>query len=292
MIYVLLVSLVLIFVFMKWSRKYSSPFHITMVFAPPGVGKTTYLVKKAFQMKKQGWMVYSTSRDIPCHYFINPDDIGFFTFEGDRNYLIIDEVSCIWHSRDFKNNFVKMQRNWLKFHRHQHLFILMASQSYDDVDKVIKLLTTDFWLLSRFANVFIVAKKIRKRIALTEPVGDVAGSISDSFEFEPWFARGSRDVTFLPNWVGKFDSYSKLPLPTMSEYYQDKNHVKEDGLFLASDDVEPETDKRSLIKKVALSLRAQIPLKPMSKYYDEVGHEIEEGEFLDDGFPYGDFSDE
>lgn len=211
MIYIILIVFCgCFFALSLYSKKFYNPYNIDMVFSRPGGGKTTFLVREALKMQKKGWRVYTTSEDIPGE-FIHPSRIGTFYFTGEKNLLIIDEIATIWHSRDFKNNFSKMQRNWFKYHRHQKLKILIASQSYDDVDKVVKLLTTDYYLLVKYMNIFVCCKKIKKSVALTEPVGDSPGSISDSFEFEPFFVPGARRWFFLPAWVGKFNSFSELP---------------------------------------------------------------------------------
>lgn len=216
----LLVFLIIFIIFTLWSNRYYSPYDMTMVFASPGVGKTLYLNKLAFKYEKLGWRVFTTCEDVHGIY-IPPKDVAKFRFDGDYNLLLIDEAATLYHSRDFKNNFSKDDRKWWKEFRHMHLKVILASQNYEDVDKVLKVLCTNYYLLVRFAGIFIVAKRIRKSVSLSDPIGEQAGSIVDSYDFEPFYRRGSRDWTFMPYWVHKFDSYSQrdLELPTYEEYY-------------------------------------------------------------------------
>lgn len=194
------------FIFNLWSAKYINKYDCELYFAPPGTGKSVMLRKMADKMAKEGWRVYSTDKNL-CDRYIPHDRLCHMKFDNKYdNCLLIDEASVIFNSRNFKD-FKGGMIAWWKKHRHMKLKIIMASQSYNDVDKIIRNLTDRYYLLDRFFGVFVVAKRIRKDIALTEAVGEQGGTIADQYKFEPLLSRKSRIVAFLPYWVNKFNSY-------------------------------------------------------------------------------------
>lgn len=188
-------------------RKYNNMYYSVMYFAPPGVGKSVFLQKKIHEHLKKGWKVYTTDENLDGIH-ISSKLLGHYRFDKRcRNLLVIDEASTIFHSRNYKS-FGSELINFFKLHRHQHVRIIMASQSYNDVDKVIRILCTKYYLLSRWFSVFVVARKIRKEIALTEAIGEQGGSIAEQYIYEPIFSSGAVEFAFLPHWVKTFDSFA------------------------------------------------------------------------------------
>lgn len=190
-----------------YANKFYNPFDISMYFAPPGVGKTTFLNKLSAKYASDGWVVYSTSEDV-LGQFIDVDDIYITDFKSNqKSLLIIDEASIIYNNRDFKTNFNRDSRGWWKLHRHHKVKVIMASQDYEDVDKLLRKLTTNYYLLSRFLGLWIIARKVEKGIVLTTPVGEQSGTFADGYKFKPLISRGAFQVCYLPYWIKKFDSY-------------------------------------------------------------------------------------
>lgn len=144
---------------------------------------------------------------IPGCYKIQPEDIGKYEFPR-RSLLIIDEVGMIWDNRDFKN-FSAATRDWFKLQRHRGIKVICASQSFD-VDKKIRDLADDMFLLTKKLRVFSYGKRILKILDIVEADGshNSESRIVDQLQFDSlfFFWAGSRSLTFIPHWTRYFDT--------------------------------------------------------------------------------------
>lgn len=201
--------------FDRLTQGYLNPYKLIMVFGKKGSGKTTYLTKMALQHIKKGWNVYSTV-EIPGTRLFNVDDIGPTTFPQ-RSCVLIDEVGMIWDSRDFKN-FKPNVRNFFKYQRQYKVKVFLFSQTFD-VDKKLRDLTDQMFLLKNVARVFSIARRINKTITITNPEGDKPSSLADQYEFAPLFTADAVQITFIPRYVEYFTSYNPTKLPMIS--YED-----------------------------------------------------------------------
>lgn len=224
-----------IVLFTLLTRSFVNPYKLIMVFGKKGSGKSTYLAKLARTHIKKGWTVYSTE-PIAGTYFITPSQIGFFNFV-DYNYkpfnpgyykgfslfihrffnrlfprrhrilLLVDEVGMIWDNRDYKH-FKPEVKSFFKFQRHYCVKCYLFSQTFD-IDKKLRDLTDEMYLLRNFARVFTYGKKIRKFITIKDSATDDSSSLAEGMEFEPFilFFAGSRTLTFIPRWIKYFNSY-------------------------------------------------------------------------------------
>ena len=204
------------------TRKYLNPYKLIFVFAKKGQGKSTLLTKMALQHLKRGWDVYSTEPIPGCH-LIAPEDIGYFEFPW-HSLVVIDEIGMIWDNRNFKN-FRPEVRDWFKLQRHRKIKVICASQSFD-VDKKIRDLADDMFLLQKKFRVFSYGKRILKILDITEATGDSESRIVDNLKFDSlfWFWAGSRTLTFIPAWTRYFNTFSApqlgskdfpvVPMPT------------------------------------------------------------------------------
>lgn len=120
----------------------------------------------------------------------------------------------IWDNRDFKN-FSNAVRDWFKLQRHRGVKVICASQSFD-VDKKIRDLADDMFLLQKKFRVFSYGKRILKILDIVEANGDhnSESRIVDQLKFDSilFFWAGSRTLTFIPHWTKYFDSFSAPPL--------------------------------------------------------------------------------
>lgn len=198
----------IILVFHLCTRHYLNPYKLIFIFAKKGQGKSTLLTKMALQHLRRGWTVFSTEA-IPGCYKIEPDDIGFVEFPP-HSLVVIDEVGMIWDNRGFKN-FKPEVRDWFKLQRHRKVKVIMASQSFD-VDKKIRDLADDMFLLQKKLRVFSYGKRILKIMDIVEATGnkDAESRIVDQLKFDSifFFWAGSRTLTFIPAWTKYFDTYS------------------------------------------------------------------------------------
>lgn len=205
LIFALLVVAFLAF-FHLATRKYLNPYKLIFIFAKKGQGKSTLLTKMALQHLKRGWDVYSTEPIPGCH-LIAPEDIGYFEFPW-HSLVVIDEIGMIWDNRNFKN-FRPEVRDWFKLQRHRKIKVICASQSFD-VDKKIRDLADDMFLLQKKFRVFSYGKRILKILDITEATGDAESRIVDNLKFDSifWFWAGSRTLTFIPAWTKYFNTFS------------------------------------------------------------------------------------
>lgn len=194
------------------TRKYLNPYKLIFIFAKKGQGKSTLLTKMALNHLKHGWTVFSTD-PIPGCYLIRPEEIGYYELPW-HSLLIIDEIGMIWDNRDFKN-FSNAVRDWFKLQRHRGVKVICASQSFD-VDKKIRDLADDMFLLQKKFRVFSYGKRILKILDIVEANGDhnSESRIVDQLKFDSilFFWAGSRTLTFIPHWTKYFDSFSAPPL--------------------------------------------------------------------------------
>lgn len=225
-----------------------------MIFGKKGSGKSTTLTKLALQHVKRGWTVYSTEY-IPYTYYIEPDQVGFVELE-DFNYvpfdpekykglkkiikvfleknnptrpkilLLVDEVGMIWDNRDFKK-FKPEVRNWFKLQRHYHTKVVLFSQTFD-IDKKLRDLTDQMFLVRNFARCWTLGKKIRKFITISNNQDSAdGGSLTEGLEFESgffWFM-GTRTLTYIPKYSKYFNSFEAPELQHIeyvkTEYHED-----------------------------------------------------------------------
>lgn len=215
------------------TRKYLNPYKLIFIFAKKGQGKSTLLTKIALQHLKRGWHVYSTE-PIPGCYLIAPEDIGYFEFPW-HSLVVIDEIGMIWDNRNFKS-FKPEVRDWFKLQRHRKIKVICASQSFD-VDKKIRDLADDMFLLQKKFRVFSYGKRILKILDITEATGDSESRIVDNLKFDSilWFWAGSRTLTFIPAWTKYFNTFAAPQLA-----YKDFPKISPYGSALLLDDDEEE----------------------------------------------------
>lgn len=212
------------FVFVAWvmvmSRKYRNPYKLVMVFGKKGSGKTTFLAKKAVQYMRMGRKVYSTVY-VPGVELFDVQQIGCFTFPPE-SVVMIDEVGMVWDNRNFKA-FRPEVRDWFKLQRHSHVIVYLFSQTFD-IDLKLRNLTDEMYLCQCHMGFLSVARKIKRSIVLVQPTGESESRIADSLEFVPlWmslFGAKSAIFTYIPSWVGLFDSFEVPQLPLVDCEYQ------------------------------------------------------------------------
>lgn len=193
------------------TKKYLNPYKLTMVFGKKGSGKSTLMVRMAYEYLAMGWTVFCTERLDGC-IFIDYQDIGFKNIPP-NSLLLVDEVGMIWDNRNFKN-FKNEVRDWFKLQRHYKVKVVLFSQTFD-IDKKLRDLTDDMYLCTNMARVFSWAKRITRRIVLVQPGPESPARIDEELAFD-WllfWPFGSRILTFIPKWAPYFDSHNCPVLP-------------------------------------------------------------------------------
>ena len=192
-----------------WDRltwKYLNPYKLTMVFGKKGSGKSTLMVRLAYEYLAKGWTVFCTERLDGCVH-IDYKDIGYKLIPP-NSLLLVDEVGMIWDNRQFKD-FKPEVRDWFKLQRHYRVKVVLFSQTFD-IDKKLRDLTDEMFLVSNKLRVFSWAKRIIRTVCLTKPSPDSPARIDEELKFDSfiWWPFGSRILTFIPAWAPYFDSHN------------------------------------------------------------------------------------
>lgn len=190
--------------------KFSNPFRLIFLFGKKGCGKSSTLCKLAFKYLKKGWKVYSTEK-IPGTYLLPPETIGWYEL-APKSVVLIDEVGLIWHSRDFKT-FPREVRSWFKLQRHRKLRVYMCSQSFD-VDKSVRDLCDEMYLLTNVFNIFSYQKRILKSFDVVQATAESPSTIVENLKIDSILLApfGSRRFTYIPKYAKYFDSFECDPL--------------------------------------------------------------------------------
>lgn len=207
-----LALMVFLLCFMLYAYHYRNPYKLIMIFGKKGSGKTTLLTKLTLKYLKKGVPVYSNV-PIPGAYLFNPLDIGFKEIPP-NSVVMIDEVGMIWDSRDFKS-FRKEYRDYFKYQRHYRHTVYLLSQAFD-IDKKLRDLTDQMYLIRCHFNVFSVARRVNKIITIVHPdSGTGEARIADDYQFDNLllFWAGAVKITFIPRYAPYFKSYNPPPLP-------------------------------------------------------------------------------
>lgn len=204
------IFLFLMFWLMRQDKKFRNPYKLRMYFGKKGCGKTTHICKTSLKYLKKGIPVYTTEY-IPGTYHIGYEDIGRVQFPR-GSVIMIDEVGMIWDNREFKS-FSKDVRNYFKLQRHYGQTVYLYSQCFD-IDKKLRDLCDELYIMKSYFNCFSVCKRIRKDLTIVEAHGEAESRITDDLKVVPFIVPGSRRFTYLPKYHKYFDSFAAPELPT------------------------------------------------------------------------------
>ena len=201
--------LVIIAVFCFVTRNYVNPYKLIFVFGKKGSGKSTLLTKLAIKYSRKKWSVWTTESIPGTHNIDDPKLIYRMDFP-ERSCILIDEVSLIWDNRDFKS-MDKRVVEWFRYQRHHKCRVYFFSQTFD-IDKKLRDLADDMFLVNKYFRVFVVAKHIVRKPVVVHPGPDSPARIDDDMVVDGpllWLF-GGRITAFIPYWSKFFDSH-KLP---------------------------------------------------------------------------------
>lgn len=217
--YIFLVILVLILFYFLLAKKWINPYKLIMIFGKKGSGKTTLLCKLSIRYNKKGWTVYCTV-PMPGTFLISPDQIGRVYLKP-RSVLLVDECSLIWSNRSFKS-FSHDVEEFFRLQRHDKIRVYLFSQTFD-IDKKIRDLTDQMYLMTNVLTFFSYGKKINKKTVLTIAQADRPSMIAENLQFESilLFWCGSRFFTFIPKYARFFNSFDVIPRPEVFLTYED-----------------------------------------------------------------------
>lgn len=198
------------------SLKFANPYKLVMVFGKKGSGKNTLMTKLSIQYNKKGYKVFSDS-EIFNTFKLDTNWIGKYDFPP-KSVLMIEEAGIVWDNRDFKT-FSKEVRNFFKLQRHKQVIVYLCSQAFD-IDKKLRDLTDEMYLLTNYMGIFSVAKKINKRVAIHNASDSNNGEsfLTETYNFDfPWRWK----FTYIPRWIRYFNSFEAEQFPRIkSEKYK------------------------------------------------------------------------
>lgn len=203
----ILVFIVFCLVFHKLTKKFLNPYKLIFVFGKKGSGKSTLIQKLTNKYFKDGWTVYSTEESLnPAVLPIEPKHIYDYEFP-EHSVIFIDEVSLIWDNRDFKTMDKKVIE-WFRYQRHHKCRVFLFSQSFD-IDKKLRDLTDEMYLVNKYLRVFVRAKRILRKPIVVHPSPEAPARIDEDLIVDgPLMAFfGGRLYAFIPYWAKRYDSF-------------------------------------------------------------------------------------
>ena len=159
---------------------------ITMLFGPPGAGKTTFLSWLAQKRYNQGETVLSNV-DIKNTYILDPkNDLGTNTtyFNGKGCTVLMDEATLDFDGRGFKS-FSQENRNYFSLFRHDCNEVFCATQAVDIDKRIRDRANSAFYLQQFFTPKIIRIRKIKKILIIEENNKQLV----DGFEFQRFSTR-------------------------------------------------------------------------------------------------------
>lgn len=207
-IFILLLCFSLFTVFFhKLTKKYLNPYKLVFVFGKKGSGKSTLIQKLSNKYYKNGWTVYSTEESLnPEILPIDPKNIYNYEFP-EHSCIFIDEVSLIWDNRDFKSMDKKVIE-WFRYQRHHKCRVFLFSQTFD-IDKKLRDLTDEMYLVNKYFRVLVRAKRILRKPIVVHPSPEAPARIDEDLIVDgPLMAFfGGRLYAFIPYWAKRYDSF-------------------------------------------------------------------------------------
>lgn len=195
-----------LFLYLLLTRKFVNPYKLIFLFGKKGSGKSTLLTKIGYKYDRKGWTVYTTEKLPGLNDLSDPKQIFDIDFP-ERSCILIDEVSLIWDNRDFKH-MDKRVVEWFRYQRHHKCRVYFFSQTFD-IDKKLRDLADEMYLVEKYLRVFVVAKHIVRKPVVVHPGPDSPARIDDDMIVDGPLLTffGGKLFAFIPYWSRKFNSY-------------------------------------------------------------------------------------
>lgn len=149
--------------------------------------------------------------------YIENTDLGKYQLEN--GLILIDESGIAFHSRDYKN-FSKNLVQFFLLHRHYNLDICLFSQGWDNVDKVIRIITDRCYYI--YKGIFLghwVSRyyRIPYGIIIPDPKkgNEKLGEIVQGYCKPGVFGRIFGGWCFRPHYYRYFNSWEAPRLPNL-----------------------------------------------------------------------------
>lgn len=207
------------------TRRFIDKYDSECLFGRKGCGKTSTLQMLRYKYK-----------DDFSHFYSNTDLVGCIKIDGkligegwdfpEDSLFLCDEIGILFPSRDFKNFGLK-RIEWFKLQRHHKVKVICCSQSYEDMDKAIRLLFDRLYISKKYLRVLTISKEIVKIMDISNNTFsddqiNVGGQIIDTYKYGH-----RRYYTWIPHWILLFDSFATSK--TGRTFVQEGDKLPEDA---------------------------------------------------------------
>lgn len=174
-----------------------------MYFGSPGTGKTTLGVKLAVSAIRDGIKVYT---NFPCVGALQLDTLKIGSHQYENALCIVDEAGLDFSNRSWKS-FPKETMAYVKLHRHYNTSFIFLSQGWDDCDKKIRTICTEYYNLKKIFGLTFI-RQIGRRIGIDDTSKQI---IDEYFKVNLFF--GGLHCFIRKPYYKYFDSWEAPVLP-------------------------------------------------------------------------------
>lgn len=192
---------------------------IRIFFGSPGCGKTTLACKFLKKNQKHYDHCYGAfAHSVPGAAVCDTKDLGLWTFP-EHSYFNDDEAGISFNSR--KTQSLPQHRiKYLKLHRHYKVDMDFFSQSWDDIDIVLRRLCVQYWYMYRIGP-WTLCRRVYKRVMIDKNTHQIIDgywmpSILWILAFPLQLLKLTDQrymLTFRPFYYKYFDSWDRPVLP-------------------------------------------------------------------------------
>lgn len=202
---IFVVFILFIILYDRLTRFMVNPYDLVCYFGKKGSGKTSLISALRYELRDDFDYFYCSDK-VEGTQYIDITKLGDFVPKP-NSVLFIDEIGLVFNNRDFKS-FDKQKIEFFKLQRHYKCKVICFSQVYDDSDKVIRNLFDEIHIVSRFARIFQMDRKINRKFDIFNYSNGneddkKGGTIIDVYKY-----KGLPKFRFLPRWIKSHDSFS------------------------------------------------------------------------------------
>lgn len=189
-----------------------------LYFGEVGCGKTMFLTRLAYKYYKKKIPVYSNYPiyfPVGSTFKLSKSMLGTFRFPA-GSVLLFDEASLNgFDNRDFKDNFKNNNSlEYLKLIRHYQNSMIWSNQGWDECDKKIRTLCSQYWLVKKLPF-FSVGIRYFVRPGTSED-DDFKDRYVTANVFRLLFDPRCLQLVFRPKYGKFYDSWETPPLPLVN----------------------------------------------------------------------------
>ena len=198
---------------------------VSLYFGLPGAGKTTLMCRHAMQALRgrRYQHVYGNVRmSLPGYVYIDNNCIGKYDLSD--CLLLIDEATLFADNRAYKE-FGKDKLQYFLEHRHYNADINLYTQQWDGVDRKIRVITDRvYYVYKGWLTGHWITRYYRIPYGIIIPdkrhAGEKLGEIVQGYCKPNILIRLFAPRVFRRRYYRYFDSFERIPLPSLPSKYQ------------------------------------------------------------------------